>query len=79
MKRKLTVIMLCAPLYALCSSAGAQQPKKAPRIGYLSNRTKPTATTPDRFEEAFRQGLRDLGYIGGKNIQVEYPYAERIG
>jgi hypothetical protein len=37
MKRKITVLTLCAMLFALCSSAEAQQPTKVPRIGYLSN------------------------------------------
>ena len=36
MKKKITVLTLCAMLFALCSSAEAQQPKKVPRIGYLS-------------------------------------------
>jgi len=53
--------------------AEAQQPKKVPRIGYL------TGASPS-FEahrlEGFRQGLRDLSYIEGKNILVEYRYAE---
>ena len=67
---------LCAMLFALCLPAEAQQPSKVPRIGYLSNRVKPTATTRDLFEDAFRQGLRDLGYSEGKNILLEYRYAE---
>ena len=36
MKKKITVLTLCAMLFALCYSAEAQQPKKVPRIGYLS-------------------------------------------
>ena len=54
----------------------AQQPKKVPRIGYLSGRGAPSPTNPDPSADAFRQGLRDLGYIEGKNILVEYRYAE---
>jgi len=54
--------------------AQAQQPTKIPRIGYLSTNGDPSR--PPSFVEAFRQGLRDLGYIQGKNIQVEYRYAE---
>jgi ABC-type uncharacterized transport system substrate-binding protein len=46
--------------------AQAQQPKKVPRIGYLSTSTNPART------EAFRQGLRELGYVEGKNISIEY-------
>src|SRR5215471_18643278 len=54
---------LSAMLIALCSSAEAQQPKKIPRIGRLF--------IPGPQMDAFGQGLRDLGYIEGKNIQVE--------
>jgi putative tryptophan/tyrosine transport system substrate-binding protein len=72
-KRKLGSFALCAMLFALCSSAEAQQSTKIPRIGYL------TGATPDGQSariEAFRQGLRELGYIEGKNIVIEYRYAE---
>ena len=71
MKRKITVLTLCAMLFTLCSSAEAQQPKKVPRIGYLST-TEP-ATSPTRAE-AIRLALRELGYIEGQNIAVEYRY-----
>ena len=46
----------------------AQQTDKIARIGYLS--LNPTAGDP-RFREAFRQGLRDLGYVEGRNVQIE--------
>jgi putative tryptophan/tyrosine transport system substrate-binding protein len=74
MNRKITVLTLCAMLFALCVSAGAQQPGKVPQIGYLLPRGDPS--TPSPLVEAFRQGLRELGYIEGKNILVEYRYAE---
>jgi putative ABC transport system substrate-binding protein len=54
----------------------AQQPAKMPRIGFLSGRSNPTSTTPDPNAEAFRQGLRDYGYIVGENIVVDYRYLE---
>jgi putative tryptophan/tyrosine transport system substrate-binding protein len=60
MKRKLTALTLCAMLLALCASAEAQQPKKVPRIGYLS------ALDPARESarsEAIRLALRERGYI----------------
>src|SRR5215467_1619268 len=51
--------------------AEAQQTKKIPRIGYLG------AASPTRGRrEAIRQGLRELGYVEGKNIFIEYRYAE---
>ena len=64
---------LCALLFALCASAQAQQPKKVQRIGYLSGPSP--STSPDRIE-AFRHGLRELGYVEGKNIVIESRYAE---
>ncbi len=51
----------------------AQQPTKIPRIGYLGGGSP--SSYPARIE-AFRQGLRELGYVEGKNIVVEYRYAE---
>lgn len=60
-------------LFALCSSAEAQQPKKIPRIGLLSP-FPPSGSA--LWHEAFRQGLRDLGWIEGQNIMIEYRYAE---
>ena len=65
---------LCALLFfVLYLSAEAQQPK-IPRIGYLVSGLR-TDSTPSL--DAFRQGLRDLGYIEGKNVVLEYRYAER--
>src|SRR5262249_11309111 len=73
MKQKITLLTLCALLFAVCFSAEAQQPKKVPRIGYLSATSGPT--NAGRFE-AFRQGLRELGYVEGKNIFIEWRFAE---
>lgn len=64
----------CLLLFGLCVSASAQQAKKVPRIGYLGAVSR--AANHARIE-AFRQGLRDLGYIEGKNIIVEYRYADQ--
>ncbi len=66
-------LTLCAMLFALCHSAWAQQSKKVPRIGYLSGSS--LSTSPAR-RKAFQQGLRELGYVEGKNIVIEYRYAE---
>jgi putative ABC transport system substrate-binding protein len=73
MQRKITVLTLCAMLLALCFSASAQQPKKVPRIGYLS--ATPRAIDSPRSEE-IRAALRQLGYVEGQNIAIEYRYAE---
>jgi putative ABC transport system substrate-binding protein len=67
MKRKITVLTLCAMLWALCSSTEAQQPKKVPRIGYLAYRAN-----PGLGEKAFLEGLQDLGYVEGKTIVIEW-------
>jgi putative ABC transport system substrate-binding protein len=60
--------------FGLCFAAWAQQPVKIPRVGYVSGAGDPS--NPGPAVEAFRQGLRDRGYIEGNNILVEYRYAE---
>jgi putative tryptophan/tyrosine transport system substrate-binding protein len=70
---KVTVLTLCAILFPPCFSVDAQQAKKVPTIGYLST-TDPAAETIR--SELFRAALRELGYIEGQNIAVEYRYAE---
>jgi len=73
MTKKISIITLCALLWALCTPADAQQPTKVPRIGYLSG-TDP-ADESSRAEP-IRLALRELGYIEGQNIAIEYRYAE---
>jgi putative tryptophan/tyrosine transport system substrate-binding protein len=73
-KRKLRSFALCAILFALCASAEAQQPTKVPRIGYLTAASR--STIPARIE-AFRQGMRELGYVEDKNIVIEWRFGER--
>ena len=60
-------------LFGLCVTAQAQQPKKVPRIGYLSSCDPASESTRS---EAIRLALRELGYIEGQNIAIEYRYAE---
>ena len=74
MKRKITVLTLCAMLFVLCSFVYAQQPKKVPRIGFVTSAGNPNS--PGLRVEAFQRGMRELGYIEGKNILVEYRYGE---
>src|SRR5580765_5195588 len=64
---------LCALLVALCLRAEAQQPTKIPRIGFLL--AVPASTISARLE-AFRHGLRELGYVEGKNIIIEWRSTE---
>jgi putative tryptophan/tyrosine transport system substrate-binding protein len=73
MKRKITVFALCAMLFALCGSVDAQQPGKVFRIGYLE---QSTASGSAVLVDAFRQELTKLGWIEGKNINIEYRFAE---
>ena len=70
-------IIIClahsAVLFALSLSAEAQQPTKIPRIGFLAGNSLSSLAAR---VEAFRQGLRELGYVEGKNIVIEWRYAE---
>ena len=68
-----SAILLCAMLFALCLPAEAQQPGKVPRIAWLTS--SPLSGNANRIE-AFRQGLRELGYVEGKNIVIEYRSGE---
>ena len=58
--------------FALCLSAEAQQSTKIPRIGYLSSLSR----SSDPRAEPFRRALRQLGYIEGQNLAIEYRYAD---
>jgi putative ABC transport system substrate-binding protein len=69
-----TSFLVAAVLLNVAVVAEAQQPKKVPRIGYLSRTGD--SKNPGPQVEVFRQGLRDVGYIEGKNIRVEYRYIE---
>ena len=66
-------VALCALLSALCGSAEAQQPARIHRIGILS---PVSGSVFSARVEAFRRRLRELGYVEGKNIVIEYRYAE---
>jgi hypothetical protein len=69
---RLLISGLCALLFGLCVPVAAQQPAKVPRIAWLTGGNMP----PDRME-AFRLGLRELGYIEGKNITIEWRCLRR--
>ena len=66
-------ILVAVVLLALGVIAEAQQPKKVPRIGYLSNGDPATESTRS---EGIRLALRERGYIEGQNIAIEYRYTE---
>jgi putative tryptophan/tyrosine transport system substrate-binding protein len=73
MAGKIFISLLLTVLLPTVSS-DAQQAIKIPRIGYVSS--SGDANNPGPYVAAFRQGLRDLGYVEGKNIVVEYRYVE---
>jgi len=73
MVKKAVVVLLVGLALPSLRVAQAQQPTKTPRIGYIAIAFP--SSTPARIE-AFRQGLRELGYVEGKNIVIESRYAE---
>jgi putative ABC transport system substrate-binding protein len=73
-RKTVIVVWLIALAFAPFRLAEAQQQTKIPRIGFLSGTGDPKTTGPQ--VEGFRQGLRALGYIEGKNIVIEYRYTE---
>jgi len=78
MRSKFLRFLFCTALLAATSLAPAQQPaKKAAHIGYLAA-VSATADAPRL--EAFRQGMRDLGYVEGQNLQIDYRHeSEDLG
>jgi putative ABC transport system substrate-binding protein len=60
-----SLFLVAAVLFTGAVTVEAQEPKKVPRIGYLVSSTTSTR------QEAFQQGLRELGYVAGKNIVIE--------
>jgi putative ABC transport system substrate-binding protein len=73
MKKKVTILTISALLLALSFPAQAQQPTKIPRIGILT--TFSPSVVAARIE-GFRQGLRELGYVEGKNLVIEWRSAD---
>src|SRR5215470_13540198 len=72
-KTALGSILFAGALLAVAVTVEAQQSKKVPRIGYLSNAD---AATDSARAGGIRLALRELGYIEGQNIAIEYRYAE---
>jgi putative ABC transport system substrate-binding protein len=72
-QRSVLSFSLCAMLFALCDPVYAQQPTKIPRVGFLIT-SSPAVIAPRM--DAFQQGLRELGYVEGKNIVIERRHAE---
>jgi putative tryptophan/tyrosine transport system substrate-binding protein len=70
MRRREFISLLCGVAVVWPITAPAQQPRKVPTIGYLAS------SSPSTRDEAFTQWLRELGYVEGKNIAIEYRFAE---
>ena len=75
MNKKILGFALSAMLFAFCVSAHAQQTGKISRIGYLDSST---ASGSAVLVDAFRQELSKLGWVEGKNIVIDYRFAEQI-
>ena len=73
MRKKIFCLALGAMLSALSFSVEAQQTGKIPRIGYLSSLS---ASSDSSRHDAFRQGLKELGYVEEKNVAIEYEFAQ---
>jgi putative tryptophan/tyrosine transport system substrate-binding protein len=77
MTKKIIFLALCSLLLAPCCAADAQQPGKIHRIGYLDGGTASGMATV--LLNAFRHELGKLGWVEGKNIAIEYRFAENKG
>jgi ABC-type uncharacterized transport system substrate-binding protein len=77
MDRRAFVKSLALGLLAAPLAAEAQQAAKVWRIGWLGFTSGPVPRPPGFLYEAFREGLRELGYVEGKNLAIERRYASR--
>jgi putative ABC transport system substrate-binding protein len=72
-RRAVAAVALALSIATAPSAADAQPPSKIPRVGYLG----PSSSTEGAFLlQSFRQGLRELGYVEGQNIFIDYRWAE---
>jgi putative ABC transport system substrate-binding protein len=71
--KKGPIRLIAIGFFLVVSQLANAQAAKVPRVGYISATGSPGSPSP--LFEAFRQGLRDLGYVEGKNILIEHPYA----
>ena len=76
MKRRKLLIALGAGAFASPLGSFAQQQGKIPRVGFLAARSRSTLSAPDVYYDAFIQGMRDLGYIEGKNLVIEWRFTD---
>jgi putative ABC transport system substrate-binding protein len=69
MTKNIVLFAVCSILLITCSAVDAQPAKKIPRIGYFS-----LSAGPSEREEAFKRGLRELGWIDGQTVRIEYRW-----
>ena len=75
MKNKILFFLVASIILAsFCVAEAQQNPKSIPRIGFVSSSGAPG--TPSPLLDAFRLGLRDFGYIDGRNVSIELRYSE---
>lgn len=75
-RRDRRYFLLAACALAAAPGAHAQQPDKVWRVGFLALRSRSTPSRPDAHYDAFVAGMRDLGYVEGKNLAIEWRFAE---
>src|SRR5437588_55109 len=75
MNRRDTVLVLLA-FGAAPRAALTQQQGKVRRVGFLGVRSRSTASNPDAYYDAFVQGMSELGYVEGKNLVIEWRFAD---
>jgi putative ABC transport system substrate-binding protein len=69
MTKHIILFAVCSILLVTCSAVDAQPAKKIPRIGYFS-----LSAGPSERDEAFKQGLRELGWVDGQTVRIEYRW-----
>jgi len=73
MTRVVSMVMLIVAIFGAPLAAGAQERSKMPRVGVLV-----AESAPHPFTEAFRSGMREFGYVEGRNIAIEWRYADGL-
>ena len=76
MNRRKLLLLAGSAAAAVMLPAAAQRPARLHRIGFLAARSRSTPSNPDVYYDAFVRGMRELGYEEGKNLLIEWRFAE---